>query len=92
MLRISDPLIEFMQLIDAAAIEKVALHDYPDNIVQKLLGHRQDDDGFKIRVRWLGFDRTHDTWEPVTKLAADVSDLVEKYLMPSAASAGVHDS
>ena len=65
---------------DAAAIEKAALHDYPNNIVQKLLDHRQDDDGFKIRVRWLGFDRTHDTWEPINKLAADVPDLVEKYL------------
>ena len=65
---------------DAAAIEKAAIHDFPDNIVQRLLDHRQDPDGFKIKVRWLGFDATHDTWEPVANLATDAPDLVEEYL------------
>ena len=65
---------------DAAAIERAALHDYPDNIVQKLLEHKRDRDGVRVRVRWLGFDRVHDTWEPLTQLVEDVPELVEAYL------------
>ena len=36
--------------------------------------------GLELKVRWLGFDATHDTWEPVTNLATDVPDMVEAYL------------
>ena len=65
---------------DAAAIEAAARHDYPDNIVQKLLEHRREQGALEIRVRWLGFDRTHDTWEPLARLAEDVPELVEAFL------------
>ena len=37
-------------------------------------------DGFRIRVRWLGFDSAHDTWEPIAQLSTDAPDLVEQYL------------
>ena len=65
---------------DIAAIEKAALHDYPDNIVQKLMEHKRERDGMHLRVRWLGFDRAHDTWEPLAQLAEDVPEMVEAYL------------
>ena len=65
---------------DAREIEKAALHDYPNNFVQQLLDHRMDNDGLKIKVRWLGFDATHDSWEPLAGLAQDVPELVEEYL------------
>ena len=54
---------------DAREIER---HDYPNNFVQQLLDHRMDNDGLKIKVRWLGFDATHDSWEPLAGLAQDV--------------------
>ena len=65
---------------DAREIEKAALHDYPNNFVQQLLDHRMDNDGLKIKVRWLGFDATHDSWEPLSTLVQDVPELVEEYL------------
>ena len=65
---------------DATAIERAALHDYPNNFVQQLLDHKMDGSTFKMKVRWLGFDRTHDSWEPLASLAEDVPDLVEEYL------------
>ena len=46
--------VSLSTVVDAVAIEKAALHDYPDNIVKRLLDHRRDNTGFLIRVRWLG--------------------------------------
>ena len=54
--------------------------DFPANIVQRLCEHKMTDAGLTIRVRWLGFDATHDTWEPLDKLAEDVPELVEPFL------------
>ena len=65
---------------DAAAIEKAAMHDYPDNVVQRFLDRRVERGVLQLRVRWLGFDRTHDTWEPIGTLAEDVPELVQGYL------------
>ena len=65
---------------DAAAIEKAARHDFPDNVVKRLLAHRMTGRGMEINVRWLGFDEAHDTWEPATTLAEDVPELVEAFL------------
>ena len=65
---------------DARAIEQAALHDYPDNRVQSLLAHRMEGGSLRIKVRWLGFDRTHDSWEPVQNLVEDVPNRVEAYL------------
>ena len=31
-------------------------------------------------MRWLGYDRTHDTDEPAHQLTEDVSNLLEEYL------------
>ena len=72
---------------DAAAIEQAARRDFPDNIPDRLLAHRRDADGMKIQVRWLGFDRTHDTWEPVSNLAEDVPEMLESYLYEQRADA-----
>ena len=65
---------------DATAIEWAALHDYPDNLVQQLLDHKMDGSTFREKVCWLGFDKTHYSWESLASLAEDVPDLVEEYL------------
>ena len=65
---------------DRRAIEQAALHDYPDNVVGRLVAHKMTDKGLTIRVRWLGFDHAHDTWEPLANLAEDVPELVEQFL------------
>ena len=65
---------------DREAIEKAAQHDYPDNVVKRLLAHRMTAQGMQIQVRWLGFDHAHDTWEPANNLAEDVPELLEAYL------------
>ena len=50
------------------------------NLVQQLLDHRMENDGLKIKVQWLVFNATHDSWEPLpTLLTQDVSGLVKEY-------------
>ena len=65
---------------DARQIEQAALKDFPDNIPERLGGHRMGAVGMEIKVRWLGFDATHDSWEGLGQLAEDVPELVEAYL------------
>lgn len=68
---------------DRRAIEQAALRDYPDNQVERFLGHSFDDtraQKMTIKVRWLGYDRAHDSDEPVSSLVRDVPELVEAYL------------
>ena len=36
---------------DTVAIEKAAIHDFPDNIPQKLLAHKREAGGMHLRVR-----------------------------------------
>lgn len=53
------------------AIEQAALRDYPNNQVERFLGHSFDNTGAQkmtIKVRWLGYDRAHDSDEPVSSL------------------------
>ena len=72
---------------DARQIEKAALTDYPDNLVQRLCEHRMSGRGLEVRVRWLGFDVTHDSWEPIAGLAEDVPEMLEEFLYKHRADA-----
>ena len=67
---------------DRRAIEEAAIRDFPDNFVQKFVGHRQNarTHVVELQVRWLGFDAAGDTWEPVTELMESVPEMVEAYL------------
>ena len=67
----------------AVLLEKAALKDYPDNVVDKFISRSFGHGPAKpllIRVRWLGFDSAHDTHEPASNLVQDVPDMVEEYL------------
>jgi hypothetical protein len=69
------------QPADARAVEQAALHDYPDNVVQRIVGHLVDDHGVMcLTVRWLGYDAAHDSPEPIANLVEDVPDIVQQYL------------
>ena len=49
--------------------------------VQELVDWREDDDGrLQLRVSWLGFTASEDTWEPIQSLHEDQPDMVEQYL------------
>ena len=52
--------------------------DHRDNVIQKLTGHRFDDDLW-FKVRWIGFTATRDTWQRVIVLAASCPDRVLQY-------------
>ena len=49
--------------------------------VDDILDWREDDTGsIELRVRWLGFEASEDTWEPVERLHEDVPTLVTRFL------------
>ena len=49
--------------------------------IEDIIDWRENDDGdLKLRVRWLGFTTSEDTWEPVARLHEDRALLVERYL------------
>ena len=51
----------------------VAMRDNEEFVVDSIQEHRGDVTkltSFEFRVRWLGYDATHDTWEPWKSLRA----------------------
>ena len=63
------------------------MHDQQEFTVEDLLDWGfDDDDRVIIRVRWLGFDASEDTWEPMSQLYEDVERkvrlFVEKEMAP----------
>jgi transposase InsO family protein len=59
----------------------VARHDYLEFFVENIVAHRGDFRNRKalsFKVKWLGYDHTHDTWEPYSNLR-DVK-LLHEYL------------
>jgi hypothetical protein len=53
-----------------------ALEFYPDKIV----GWREADEGrLELKVRWLGFDASDDSWEPVAQFYEDAPTKVRRY-------------
>ena len=48
--------------------------------VSKILGLKQERGVYYLKIHWLGFDNTEDSWEPLENLALDVPTLVGDYL------------
>ena len=45
------------------------------------MGHKTDaGDIFRLKVRWLGYDAAHDSFEPIANLVEDVPNRVQEYL------------
>ena len=63
-------------------LEQSARQDFPANFVRKFVAHRRSPTTYavELQVRWLGFDRHSDTWEPVAELVESHPDEVEAYL------------
>ena len=54
-----------------------------DNVthVEDIVDWRENDNGdLELRIRWLGFTTSEDSWEPVAALHEDQPLLVERYL------------
>ena len=67
---------------DAKQLLASARKDFPLDFIQKIIGHRKDDKTatFLLKVRWVGWGSTGDTWEPIHTLAEDDPHRVEEYL------------
>ena len=49
--------------------------------IEDLVERKENDEGdLELRLRWLGFTASEDTWEPVAMLHEDQALLVERYL------------
>ena len=51
--------------------KEVAMHDQEEFVIESILDHRGDRTRRKtmeFKVRWAGFDSTHDSWEPYCNL------------------------
>ena len=74
--RIAGPTLAITQ-----AVQDCALHDQQEFTVEDLIDWGfDDDDQIIIQVRWLGFDASEDTWEPMSQLYEDVKHKVRKFV------------
>jgi hypothetical protein len=47
--------------------------DEPEYVFEKIVGARRESDGsLRNRIRWHGYGRDEDTWEPASHLPGDV--------------------
>ena len=49
--------------------------------VKRFVDLRQKNELLELKVRWLGFKKDDDTWEPLLIMAEDLPELVEKFLI-----------
>ena len=65
-------------------VQRIKLYADADFMVTKDVrnqaAYENDDGDLELRVRWLGFTASEDTWEPVATLHKDQALLVERYL------------
>ena len=74
--RIAGPSLAITQ-----AVQDCALHDQQEFVVADLMDWGFDDNNnVLIKVHWLGFEDSEDTWEPMAQLYEDVKHKVEKYV------------
>ena len=61
-------------------------HDGAGYEVEKFDGHRKRNGRWELKVKWLAFEPTEATWEPLLQLYQDVPTLVRNYVGDLAAS------
>jgi hypothetical protein len=49
--------------------------------ISELLDIRSSSSGYEILVRWLGFDKSDDTWEPVQQIFEDIPLILHDFLI-----------
>eukprot|EP00300_Choanocystis_sp_HF-7_P042111 c8876_g2_i1.p1 GENE.c8876_g2_i1~~c8876_g2_i1.p1 ORF type:complete len:548 (-),score=66.37 c8876_g2_i1:54-1697(-) len=69
------------QLNLSAELKLAAEYD-EEAVVEKVVDHRKAHEGlgYELRVRWLGFEDSEDTWEPLDTLFEDVPTVVRNYV------------
>ena len=41
---------------------------------------RLPNDKYELRIRWLGYEASWDTWEPLSQVKADVPEMVNRFI------------
>jgi hypothetical protein len=58
--------------------EEDDLGDLTEHVIDRIVSHRRDSEGImQLRIRWFGFDKNEDTWEPLLHIPAE---LVRRYI------------
>ena len=72
--------------VAVAVLQAAADRDYPNNVVDAIADIGRDDDTGvpMVQVRWLGFGRAFDTWEPAANIAEDVPSKLLSFLQARA--------
>ena len=64
--------------VEANGDEEETLDDMTEYVIERIVSHRRGTDGVMyLRVRWFGYDKNSDTWEPVLQIP---KELVRRYL------------
>ena len=64
--------------VEANGDEEETLDDMTEYVIERIVSHRRGADGVMyLRVRWFGYDKNSDTWEPVLQIP---KELVRRYL------------
>jgi Chromo (CHRromatin Organisation MOdifier) domain len=58
--------------------EEEDLGNLTEHVIHRIVSHRRDSEGImQLRIRWFGFDKNEDTWEPLLHIPAE---LVRRYI------------
>ena len=54
------------------------LEDLTEHVIDHIVSHRRDSKSImQLRIRWFGFDKSEDTWEPIFHIPAE---LIRRYV------------
>ena len=65
--------------VPTEAMRNVFLQDQGELEVETILNWKQNEEGFFLLVKWLGFEESQNSWEPMDHLFDYLPDLIIKY-------------
>jgi hypothetical protein len=59
---------------DALERDEENLDELTEYVIDHIVSHRRDSHGVMLlRIRWFGFDKSEDTWEPVLHIPVELT-------------------
>ena len=49
-------------------------------VVEAIVGKKRVGNSFHLEVKWLGFEESENTWEPIESLYEDVPEMVTQFV------------